>query len=127
MVQFHVTPHPSEAQVLQGQSQARVMYSVGVEGGTGGGEPDVPVFLGVVMDQSGSMEGEKLGSAKDALIKLLHQVPAGDNVVVHITLFSDQAEPLITPQTGRDIKRNLGNLTSLIRSINAGGATSLGS
>jgi uncharacterized protein YegL len=125
MVQFRVTPHPSEAQALQGQSHARVMYSIGATAGGGGGS-SVPVFLGVAMDQSGSMEGEKLASAKEALIKLLHQVPDDDSVVVHITLFSDHAEELIPPQTGREIEANMGNLTRLIRNINAGGATSLG-
>src|ERR1041385_7198130 len=110
MVQFSVTPHPSEAQVLQGQSQARVMYNIGAQAGGGGGQA-VPVFLGVVMDQSGSMEGEKLASAKEALIKLLHQVPDSDNVVVHITLFNDQAGELTSAQTGHDIKANMGNLT----------------
>lgn len=125
MVKFRVTPNPSEAQVLQGQNQSRLMYSVGAEAGEEGG-PSVPVFLGVVMDQSGSMEGEKLASAKEALIKLLRQVPSNDDVVVHITLFSDQAQELISPQTGREIARDLSNLTRLIRNINAGGATSLG-
>lgn len=127
MVQFQVVPHPAEAQALQGQSQARVMYSIGADAGSAVGESSVPVFLGVVMDQSGSMEGEKINSAREALIKLLHQLPDRDNVVVHITLFSDQAGELIPPQTGSDVKRNLANLTHLIRNINAGGATSLGS
>ena len=126
MVQFHVTPSPSEAQALQGQNQARVMYSVGAEAGAGGG-PGVPVFLGVVMDQSGSMEGQKIASAKEALIKLLHQVPDSEDVVVHITLFSDNAYELMQPQTGREIERNMENLTRLVRDINASGATSLGS
>jgi Ca-activated chloride channel family protein len=127
MVKFHVTPHPSEAQVLQGQNQSRVMYTIGAEAGGDSGGATVPVFLGVVMDQSGSMDGTKIEAAKEALIKLLHEVPDSDNVVVHITLFSDQAHELMPPQTGRDIERNLGNLTRLIRNINAGGATSLGS
>lgn len=128
MVKFHVTPSPSEAQVLQGQNQARVMYSIGAEAGMDGDSgPTVPVFLGVVMDQSGSMEGDKIASAKEALIKLLHQIPDSDNVIVHITLFSDYAQELISPKTGREIERDMGNLTRLVRNINAGGATSLGS
>lgn len=127
MVQFHVSPHPAEAQVLQGQNQARVMYSIGAEAGGTNSGVTVPVFLSVVMDQSGSMEGDKIASAKEALIKLLHQIPDSDNVVIHITIFSDNAQELTSPQTGSEIKRNIGSLTQRIRSINAGGATSLGS
>lgn len=125
MVKFRVTPHPAEAQVLQGQNLARTMYTVAADAGGGGGSA-VPVFLGVVMDQSGSMEGQKLSAAKDALLQLLHQVPDADNVVVHITLFSDIAEALARPQTGRDIALNIEDLSRRVRNISAGGATSLG-
>src|SRR5438552_17226992 len=82
MVKFNVTPHPGEAQVLQGQNLARVLYSIGAEGGGG----SVPIFLGVVLDVSGSMQGQKLDAAKDALMRLLGRVPPSDNVAVHITL-----------------------------------------
>ncbi len=74
MVKFHVTPHPSEAQVLQGQNLARTMYEITAEEGGGGPQANVPVFLGVVLDQSGSMEGSKLAAAKEALLRLLNQV-----------------------------------------------------
>src|SRR5438477_7574388 len=90
VVKFRVTPHPAEAQVLQGQNLARVLYTIGAEGGGG----SVPIFLGVVMDVSGSMQGPKLDAAKDALMRLLGRVPPSDNVVVHITLFNDTAEQL---------------------------------
>ncbi|MDQ6694169.1 MAG: VWA domain-containing protein [Chloroflexota bacterium] len=125
MVQFRVTPHPSEAQVLQAHADARVMYTVGADASGDGAK--VPLFLGIVMDQSGSMEGQKIASAKDALTRLLQQVPNDDNTVVHVTLFSDHAEELIPAQTGRDIGRNMAQLSRLIYNINAGGATSLGS
>src|SRR5438132_1286866 len=123
MVKFHVTPHPGEAQVLQGQNLARVLYGVTAEGG---GET-VPIFLGVVMDQSGSMQGIKLNAAKDALQRLLRRVPPSDNVVVHITLFNDTADELAQAMTGRQLAHNLDYLSNSIQNINAGGATSLGS
>src|SRR3954447_10772186 len=115
MVKFRVTPHPGEAQVLQGQNLARVLYSIGAEGGGG----SVPIFLGVVLDVSGSMQGPKLDAAKDALIRLLGRVPASDNVVVHITLFNDTAEQLAALMTGRELSRNLQSLNRSIRDINA--------
>src|SRR4051794_3532879 len=122
MVKFRVTPHPAEAQVLQGQGLARVLYSIGAE--AGGPAESVPVFLGVVMDESGSMEGSKLAAAKEALLRLLHQVPASDNVVVQITLFSDQAEEFIRPMSGLELNRSLEQLSRQVSGISAGGATS---
>src|SRR5262245_50998471 len=123
MVKFRVTPHPAEAQALQGQNLARTLYEIGAEGDGAG---SVPVFLGIVLDESGSMEGSKLQSAKDALVRLLRIVPPTDNVVLHITLFSDITEELGPPMTGRDLARSLPSMEQRIRSINAGGQTSLG-
>ncbi|HUS17269.1 MAG TPA: vWA domain-containing protein [Chloroflexia bacterium] len=124
MVTFRVTPHPAEAQVLQGQGLARTLYSVGAEGAVG---ETVPVFLSVVMDQSGSMSGQKLESAKDALIHLLRQVPPSDDVVVQITLFSSSAHELVAPITGRALAHQLQDLTRRVARVDASGATSLGS
>jgi uncharacterized protein YegL len=123
MVKFRVEPHPGEAQALQGQNLARTMYEIGADGGDIG---SVPVFLGVVLDESGSMEGAKLQAAKDALLRLLRIVPPTDNVVVHISLFSDITEELGPPMTGRDLARALPSMEQRIHSINAGGQTSLG-
>jgi hypothetical protein len=129
LVKFTVTPHPSEAQALQGQNLSRTLYSISAQAdGSGGGSAgSVPVFLGVVLDQSGSMEGGKLQSAKDALLRLLRRVPSSDNIVVHITLFSDYAEELHPPLTGADLNRNMARLEDKVRNISAGGQTSLGS
>ncbi len=124
MVTFRVVPHPAEAQVLHGQNLARTMYSIGVEGGSAA---DMPNFLSVVMDQSGSMQGGKLDAAKQALLNLLQQVPPRDDVVVQITLFSDIAEELLAPTTGRQLHGRLQDMASRIRNIDAGGTTSLGS
>jgi hypothetical protein len=124
MVTFRVVPHPAEAQVLHGQNLARTMYSIGVEGGSA---EDVPNFLSVVMDQSGSMQGGKLEAAKQALINLLQQVPSQDDVVVQITLFSDDAEELLGPTTGRNLQGRIHEVTRRIQRIEAGGTTSLGS
>lgn len=124
MVTFRVTPQPAEAQVLEGQNLARTLYSVAAD--EAGGE-QVPVFLGVVMDQSGSMSGQKLESAKQALLNLLRQIPPVDSVVVHITLFSSTAHELAPPLTGRALAAQMHDLTRRVNRIEAGGATSLGS
>jgi hypothetical protein len=127
MVKFRVAPHPAEAQVLQGQNLARTLYDIGADDDGAGAIGNVPIFLGIVLDESGSMEGQKLYAAKEALLRLLHQVPATDNVVIHITLFSDQAEELVQPITGTMLYRQLDQLSRRIEGISAGGATSLGS
>src|SRR5690348_9981616 len=124
MVTFRVTPRPAEAQVLQGQSLSRTLYSVGVDQA---GAETVPVFLGVSMDQSGSMSGSKLEAAKQALLNLLHQVPPTDDVVVHITLFSTTAHELMPAMTGRQLNSQIGEVVRRVHNISASGATSLGS
>ena len=128
MVKFRVTPHPAEAQVLQGQNMARVMYDIGAdEGGGAPGEGSVPVFLGVVLDQSGSMEGQKLSAAKEALLRLLNQVPPSANIIIQITLFSDDAVEFLAPMSGAELQRRIATVTRSVENISAGGATSLGS
>ncbi|MGI8587736.1 MAG: vWA domain-containing protein [Chloroflexia bacterium] len=124
MVTFRVTPHPAEAQVLEGQSSARTLYSIGADGGEG---EAVPIFLGVVMDQSGSMSGQKLEAAKQTLWNLIQQVPPSDQIVLHITLFSSTAHELAPPITGRELASAMYDLGRKIERIEAGGATSLGS
>jgi Ca-activated chloride channel family protein len=122
MAKFTVTPHPSEAQVLQGQNLARTLYTIGAEGGEG----SVPVFLGVVMDKSGSMEGQKIYNAKEALLRLLHRVPPTDDVVVHISLFSTDAHELFSPMTGAQLSQRMEEMSRRIQGIRADGATSMG-
>lgn len=128
MVNFRVSPHPAEAQVLQGQNMARVMYDIGADAGAGGPSVGaVPVFLGVVLDQSGSMEGQKLYAAKEALLRLLHQVPNSDRVIIQITLFSDDAQEFLAPISGMELQRRMEAVSRDVQNISAGGATSLGS
>ncbi len=128
MVKFRVTPHPAEAQVLQGQNMARVMYDVGADASAGPSGPGaVPVFLSVVLDQSGSMEGQKLYAAKEALLRLLHQVPSNDRVIIQITLFSDDAQEFLAPISGTDLQKRMEPVSRDVQNIAAGGATSLGS
>ncbi|HST04029.1 MAG TPA: vWA domain-containing protein [Chloroflexia bacterium] len=128
MVKFRVTPHPAEAQVLQGQNMARVMYDIGADDSGGpAGEGSVPVFLGVVLDQSGSMEGQKLAAAKEALLRLLNQVPPSPNIIIQITLFSDDAVEFLAPMSGAELQRRIATVTRSVENISAGGATSLGS
>lgn len=126
MANFKVIPHPSEAQVLQGQNLARTLYTIGVDAEGGGGGGDLPVFLGVVMDKSGSMEGPKIYAAKEALLKLLERVPPTDDVVVHISLFSSDAFELSAPMTGRQLAGEMQDVTRRIKNIRADGATSMG-
>src|SRR5215218_9772414 len=128
MVKFRVSPHPAEAQVLQGQNMARVMYDIGADAGGGGPSTGaVPVFLGVVLDQSGSMEGQKLYAAKEALLRLLHQVPNSDRVIIQITLFTDDGQEFLAPISGMELQRRMEAVSRNVQNIGAGGATSLGS
>lgn len=128
MVKFKVTPNPAEAQVLQGQNLARVMYDIGAdESGGASGAAAVPVFLSVVLDQSGSMEGQKLYAAKEALLRLLQQVPPSSSIFIQITLFSDDGQEFLAPISGADLQRRMEYVSRDVQNISAGGATSLGS
>ena len=103
------------------------MTSGADEGGGPAGESSVPVFLSVVLDQSGSMEGQKLSAAKEALLRLLNQVPPSANIIIQITLFSDDAVEFLAPMSGAELQRRIATVTRSVENISAGGATSLGS
>jgi Ca-activated chloride channel homolog len=79
-----------------------------------------PLSMAVVLDTSGSMEGDKIDEAKDAVIRLIRDMRDDDEVA--FIRYSDSAEvmqPLARVGAVRDI------LVSQIRSIRAGGGTAI--
>lgn len=127
MVRFKVNPHPSEATVLNGRDSVRTLYSVGIEPDSGAdGEQELPVFWGVVLDRSGSMNGQNIRDAKRALKGLLGRIPPRADTVVHLVLFSNDAEELYPPMTGVELSQRRRRLEQDIDRIQAGGGTSLG-
>ena len=78
--------------------------------------------LVIVLDRSGSMQGQKLNDAGQAVVGLLDQLGPDDRLA--LVTYSDgvQTPAALTPITGENHRR----LVSLARSIRAGGGTNLG-
>jgi Ca-activated chloride channel family protein len=71
----------------------------------------MPVNFGLVLDRSGSMDGEKLAHLKEAVGHVIDRLDEHDHLSV--TIFDDQVETLIPGQPVRDrerIKRTLGSV-----------------
>ncbi|MDP2663410.1 MAG: VWA domain-containing protein, partial [Dehalococcoidia bacterium] len=73
----------------------------------------------LVMDVSGSMEGDKLGRAKDALVSFLRQVPSDDERIGLVTFASNYQEMVPLGRLG-DNRQQLVNAAD---QLNAGGNT----
>ena len=78
----------------------------------------VPVSLGIVLDTSGSMEGEKMGAARDALDRFLYDL-LGPEDEIFIYRFSYQPTLVHGWTTDRD------SLSRAMRSIRPRGGTAL--
>ena len=71
----------------------------------------LPVNVGLVLDRSGSMDGEKMDNLKEAVGFVVDRL--GDDDLVSVTIFDDQVETLIPggPLKARgQIKERLGNV-----------------
>jgi VWFA-related protein len=70
----------------------------------------VPVSLGIALDTSGSMAGERIRAAKEALDRFLYDLLASDDEIF-LYRFSDQPELLQSWTTDRDrLRRALGGV-----------------
>jgi Ca-activated chloride channel homolog len=78
-----------------------------------------PLNLGVLVDRSGSMSGEKLNSVKLALTKLIDQLGEADRL--SIVLFDDRVDILVEPRLVTDRAA----LKSAVNTIMARGATNM--
>lgn len=110
--------------VLQG-SDGKVSVALTLTGAQVEQEGDVPVQpvdLVVVLDRSGSMEGQKIADARQAVIRLMERLSAHDRMAV-IT-YSNAVE-LVSPLTTMT-NANRENLAARVRMIQPGGGTNLG-
>lgn len=81
-----------------------------------------PVDLVVVLDRSGSMEGQKITDARQAVIGLMERLTSGDRMAV-IT-YSNGVE--LVSQLTSMTNANRQNLAARVRMIQPGGGTNLG-
>ena len=85
--------------------------------------PDQPVDLVIVIDRSGSMQGEKIAAARSAVRQLLDRLTAKDRL--GLVTYSDGVQ-VMAPLTSMD-GRHHNELANMVARIRAGGGTNLGS
>lgn len=79
----------------------------------------VPVNVAIVLDKSGSMEGERIEKAKEAALEVLDRLNADD--ILSMVAYADTVEVLV-PATKLTDKKSV---REAIRRLNAGGSTAL--
>ena len=105
---------------LMADSRQTTFLKVGLTGFELAGETDrSPVNVAIVLDRSGSMEGEKIDRAKDAAILAVNMLDERD--IVSIVTYSDGVYVLV-PSTRITDKEDV---RRMIRSIHADGSTAL--
>jgi Ca-activated chloride channel family protein len=78
--------------------------------------------LVIVLDRSGSMEGQKLNDARQAVIRLLDQVSPADRLALVTYSNGVQTQSALVPMN----EANRRQLTSTVAQVYAGGGTNLG-
>lgn len=78
-----------------------------------------PVNLSIVIDRSGSMDGEKLARAREAALEALGRLAPDD--ILSIVTYDTEVQTLVTAQCVGDGRR----IATAIRGIRAGGSTNL--
>lgn len=103
--------------ILAGPGQ-KVYLKVGLIG-QGENTARPPLNLSIVLDRSGSMEGEKLAQAREAAIYAVNMLSSED--IVSVIIYDDEAEVLVPATRARDKNR----IVRAIRGIRSGGSTAL--
>lgn len=85
-------------------------------------EPVAAADLVVVLDRSGSMEGQKLSDARQAVNHLLDQLGPDDRLALVTYSNSVQTQSALVPMTEANRRR----LASAVERLHAGGGTNLG-
>jgi hypothetical protein len=128
---FTVTPHPRETQLLASaegraaQLKADVVFEVMpnmTEAQTG----DTQSLWSLVVDVSGSMQGEKMESVKHALKKILRELPESDAFLLQLVAFHGEGAEIIPPTPATTIQRRLGEYDRVINRLRAEGQTAMG-
>ncbi len=103
--------------VRQLNSQRQVSMSIAAIAEEGGRQ--VPLNLGLILDQSGSMEGRAIATVKQAAQRLIERLSPGDRI--SIVTFNHKAKVLVPNQVIDD----LSNLRIPLHQLEAAGGTSI--
>ncbi len=82
------------------EAEQAVFALVDIKSGSGTASGTMPANFGLVLDRSGSMDGEKMDNLKEAVGYVVDHL--NDNDLVSVTIFDDQVETLITNQPAKN-------------------------
>jgi len=109
----------SHTRVLAGGE--RDLYAeVRVVADRGRAEARAPLSLAVVLDTSGSMDGEKIEDARNSVVRLIRDMRDDDEIAV--VRYSDSAEIVQSLARVGDVRASL---ISKVRALSAGGGTAI--
>lgn len=100
-----------DALPVTGAEQA-VYALVDIKALSNGHRGDMPANFGLVLDRSGSMDGEKMDNLKEAVGYVVDHLKEND--LVSVTVFDDQVETLIPNQPLKDREEVRARLESII-------------
>lgn len=91
----------------------QVVYALAdIRPGAGKAFGVMPANFGLVLDRSGSMDGEKMNNLKEAVGYVVDHL--GDNDLVSVTIFDDQVETIVTNQPAKNRDRIKSEISGVI-------------
>jgi Ca-activated chloride channel family protein len=100
-------------------SEQAVYALVDIKTGGGMSFGSLPSNFGLVLDRSGSMDGEKMDNLKEAVGYVVDHL--NDDDLVSVTIFDDQVDTLIPSQAAR----NRGEISARVGAVTARGGTQI--
>jgi Ca-activated chloride channel family protein len=101
----------SKDTVAATDTEQAVYVLVDIKAGNGTASGPLPANVSLVLDRSGSMDGEKMSNLKEAVGYVVDHL--SNNDLISVTIFDDQVETLVPSQPAQnhdDIKAKLSNL-----------------
>ncbi|QYC41331.1 von Willebrand factor type A domain protein [Nonomuraea coxensis DSM 45129] len=112
MDEVNITLFPERAVVRDdAPSETDLVVEISCRSAAGQTRPQGPMNLCLVIDRSGSMDGPKLATAKKSCADIFRRL--GDDDLLTVVVFDDEAQVIVNPQTPRDeVERRLDAITS---------------
>ena len=98
--------------VLATETEQAVYALVGIKSGGGALLGTMPANFALVLDRSGSMDGEKMDNVKEAIGYVVDHLSDAD--LVSVTIFDDQVETLIPNQSAKNREAIKASLAKVI-------------
>ena len=102
-----------------GATNMQAVVSLSLEDASAGSASSMPLALGIIIDRSGSMEGQKIEAAKDAAIRV---VQSADPATAFMVVTFNETSNIIVPPTSAT-SENKARAIQAIRNIYSNGGT----